>query len=385
MSDEYMTFEQASTFLNTPRSTLYRWLKEGKVPGHKLGRQWRFLRTELEALRSQPVEHTISDDDASGGPLAALEALLMSTTPKEAREMMMQLSIQENLMWHAYDQGATALHVQPQPDGQWAMTQRNAAGLEEITTLSAEAFEALIDAIEADIPPEFRGAVGVRGAWKMTRGEDHLLVQHQQLTTALGPYWTFRLIRTHRTTHPLEEVVEHPQDLEALTRFIQATHGLVLIAGPSGSGKTTTAYGCLQALANRGDRVIFTLEPSTEFLIPGVNQVEVDLNDDRAYRQAFSQVMHSDPDVLFLSSTYAPRHRNLIYTTALNAAESGHLVFVQLEADGAEDALARFQSHVERPVDDWVVGVVWQELVRQAGQSTRARYDILPGPLDVEV
>ena len=49
MSD-YLNFDEASALLNTPRSTLYRWLKEGQIPGHKLGRQWRFLRSELDAF-----------------------------------------------------------------------------------------------------------------------------------------------------------------------------------------------------------------------------------------------------------------------------------------------------------------------------------------------
>ena len=50
--NDYMTLDEAVEFLSTPRSTMYRWLREGKVPGHKLGRQWRFLRTELEDFRS---------------------------------------------------------------------------------------------------------------------------------------------------------------------------------------------------------------------------------------------------------------------------------------------------------------------------------------------
>ena len=50
--NDYMTFEEAAAFLSTPHSTLYRWLREERVPGHKLGRQWRFLRSELEDFRA---------------------------------------------------------------------------------------------------------------------------------------------------------------------------------------------------------------------------------------------------------------------------------------------------------------------------------------------
>ncbi|NUN05819.1 MAG: helix-turn-helix domain-containing protein [Bdellovibrio sp.] len=45
---EYLDFDQAVAFLKTTPSTLYKWLQAGKVPGYKLGRQWRFLKGELE-------------------------------------------------------------------------------------------------------------------------------------------------------------------------------------------------------------------------------------------------------------------------------------------------------------------------------------------------
>src|SRR4051812_22843283 len=44
----YLDFDEAVEFLKTTPSTLYKWLQAGKVPGHKLGRQWRFLQEELE-------------------------------------------------------------------------------------------------------------------------------------------------------------------------------------------------------------------------------------------------------------------------------------------------------------------------------------------------
>ena len=45
---EYLDFDEAVQFLKTTPSTLYKWLQAGKIPGHKLGRQWRFLKDELE-------------------------------------------------------------------------------------------------------------------------------------------------------------------------------------------------------------------------------------------------------------------------------------------------------------------------------------------------
>ena len=44
----YLDFDEAVQLLKTTPSTLYKWLQAGKIPGHKLGRQWRFLKDELE-------------------------------------------------------------------------------------------------------------------------------------------------------------------------------------------------------------------------------------------------------------------------------------------------------------------------------------------------
>lgn len=371
--DDYLTFEQASELLNTPRSTLYRLLKEGRVPGHKLGRQWRFLRSELESFLQGPQDK----ETTATSPLGPLLALLNTLTPREHKMM----TAYETLMWTAYDQGVTSIHLQPQASGSWELLQRKRSGLETLTKLSAEAFGALSEEIDACVPSESRGKSGARSAWNMVREDDHILVMHQHLPTALGPRLTFRLIRERPQGLTLDQITQTKEDLEALRGLIEASHGIVLVSGPSGSGKTTTAHTFLRELAKTKDRVIFTLEPSTEHLIPGVNQVAVDLDNESTYRQAFSQVMHSDPDVLFLSSTFAPRHRSVIYTTALNAAESGHLVFVQLEAESPEDAIERFQAQVERPVDDWVVGAVWQHLERSEDGKTHANYHTLHGPL----
>ncbi|MBC7370981.1 MAG: helix-turn-helix domain-containing protein, partial [Bdellovibrionaceae bacterium] len=45
---DYLDFDEAVGYLKTTSSTLYKWLQNGKVPGHKLGRQWRFSKDELE-------------------------------------------------------------------------------------------------------------------------------------------------------------------------------------------------------------------------------------------------------------------------------------------------------------------------------------------------
>lgn len=100
------------------------------------------------------------------------------------------------------------------------------------------------------------------------------------------------------------------------------------------------------------------------------------LDDEPSFRAAFEGVMDSDPDVLFVASTLAQPHREALWGLCLSAAEAGHLVFVQLEADSGEDAATRFISALDRPPGDHLAGAVWQELVPH-GQGRRARYEFL--------
>ena len=60
---EYLDFDQTVQLLKTTPSTLYKWLQAGKIPGHKLGRQWRFSKDELESYISGKNSRTYVQRD----------------------------------------------------------------------------------------------------------------------------------------------------------------------------------------------------------------------------------------------------------------------------------------------------------------------------------
>ena len=125
--NEYLTFDEAAEFLNTPRSTLYRWLREGKAPGHKLGRQWRFLRSELERFMRSSAEEAEEKDE-----LATLVGVLDARSGTTRRENMHvdwnASAVAENLIWDAADHDVTALHITPSGEG-YEIRYRNPDGL----------------------------------------------------------------------------------------------------------------------------------------------------------------------------------------------------------------------------------------------------------------
>lgn len=380
MSDEsdYMTFEEAAEFLSTTRSTLYRWLREGKVPGHKLGRQWRFLRDELDAFRRGETT------DAAGDtlkPLADwLTARIHTENTMETINWTAPADVAQQLMWDAVDHGATTIHFQPN-GASHQLRYRTPTGLEHLVDLDPGTFDAL-----DDVWQESGSALRNEDQRRLylerdgQDGAERIQVRYQRLQTLGGTRLTLRLLKEHRIRTEIADIAPESSDADTLRQWSNASHGIVLISGRSGSGKTTTAYSCLTQTAKSGDRVVFTLEDAIGFVMPGVNQVELDLEDPAEYRRAFQAIFDSDLDVLFIGSTFAPRHHDVLWDTARSAAESGHLVFVQMEADSARDAVERFGATVGLPVEELLVGAVWQELVRE-DDVIRARYEFSPGAL----
>ncbi len=379
MSD-YMTFEEAAEFLKTPHSTLYRWLREGRVPGHKLGRQWRFLRLELEAFRASGTRQ--HDDQVA---LAELSALLDERKQPEGdmrSSSVEALQLTDRLIWDAVDHGASVIHLQPS-DGAYSLRYRTAEGMENLIELSQTAFDA-IDRQLADsgTPTRNNHRRRLHLERQVNQHPERLQVRYQKLDTFAGERVALSLIQESRFPKSIDDITASPEDSETLRRWSQALHGLVLVSGRAGSGKTTTSFCCLEELARDSNRVIFTIEDSVEFLLSNVEQVEVDLHDDRAFRDTFEAVFASDPDVLFVSSSIGTRHQSTLWRHALSAAESGHLVFVQIDAVSTEHAQELFEQAVERSVEEQLVGVVWQTLTRDPETKRRtAHYDFKTGAL----
>lgn len=368
---DYLTFEEAASLLNIANSTLYRWLREEKVPGHKVGRQWRFVREELEAFM-------LDDGSDQKSVLQPLVEYLYSPSQEELPMDLSTLSapskLAENLLWDAADKGASVVHFQPDGGGH-SLRYRTGDGLDEVVDLA----EGTLDILDEQW----------RLLSKPVRSDDHrrlflerdddgstdrLQVRYQKLDTLVGPRLTLRLLREENTALTIDDIASG-DDAERMRQLCDKPHGIVLISGRSGSGKTTTAYVCLSRLASGGDRVIFTIEEMAGYFIPGVNQVEIDMNSPEACRDAFSAIFESDLDALFISSTFASHHQPMLWNSALRAAESGHLVFVQMEAESSDDARARFIDAVERPADDYILASCWQELDTDEEGKRFARYD----------
>jgi twitching motility protein PilT len=189
----------------------------------------------------------------------------------------------------------------------------------------------------------------------------------------------FRLIPMELKT--LEEL-GLPPSLHLLTR---KPRGLVLVTGPTGSGKSTTLAALIDEINRERHDHIVTIEDPIEFLHKHkgciVNQREIG-SDTQSFADALRAALRQDPDVILLGEM-----RDLeTISTALTAAETGHLVFATLHTQSAPATVDRVidvfpaaqQEQIRMQLSGTLEGIITQTLVPTAdGKGRVAGLEIL--------
>src|SRR6187455_1762368 len=187
---------------------------------------------------------------------------------------------------------------------------------------------------------------------------------------ALGA--AFRLIPTEIKT--LEEL-GIPSALHSLT---DKPRGLVLVTGPTGSGKSTTLAALIDEINRKRAEHILTIEDPIEFVHRHkrcvVNQREIGV-DAISFAEALRAALRQDPDVILLGEM-----RDLeTISTALTAAETGHLVLGTLHTQSASSTVDRIidvfspeqQEQVRMQIAGSLQGIVTQALLPTAAGTGR--------------
>lgn len=128
-----------------------------------------------------------------------------------------------------------------------------------------------------------------------------------------------------------------PEVIKSLT---DKPYGLVLVTGPTGSGKSTTLAALIDHINHTHRRHIITLEDPIEYLhkhhLSIIDQREIGL-DTMGFSSALRSALRQDPDVILVGEM-----RDLeTISTALTAAETGHLVFATLHTGDAVSTIDR--------------------------------------------
>jgi len=173
--------------------------------------------------------------------------------------------------------------------------------------------------------------------------------------------------------------------LPAGVRKLAEEHrGLVLVTGATGSGKTTTLAAVIDHMNRTRQQHIITIEDPIEILHPDhasiVNQREVGL-DTESFQQALRRALRQDPDVILIGELRDAETAQ----TALQAAESGHLVLSTMHTIDAAETIGRmieFFPGVKQPMIRSVMagvlrGVISQRLLPKIGGGRVAAVEVM--------
>jgi twitching motility protein PilT len=164
----------------------------------------------------------------------------------------------------------------------------------------------------------------------------------------------------------------------AVHDFTRKPRGFVLVTGPTGSGKSTSLAAMIDEINSTREEHILTIEDPIEFLHAHkkclVNQRELG-SDAQSFAEALKAALRQDPDVILVGEM-----RDLeTISTALTAAETGHLVFATLHTQDTAQTIDRIidvfppsqQGQVRVQLSVALQGIVTQQLLPTADGSSR--------------
>ena len=160
-------------------------------------------------------------------------------------------------------------------------------------------------------------------------------------------------------------------DQATFERIIGLPDGILLVTGPTGSGKTTTLYSCLNFI-NRPDRKIITVEDPVEYVLSGINQVQVHEQVGFTFATALRAILRQAPNIVMIGEIRDIETGSI----AINASLTGHLVFSTLHTNDAPGAVTRLVDIGVKPflVASSTRCLMAQRLVRKICKKCMAPY-----------
>ncbi|MFD8026732.1 GspE/PulE family protein [Streptomyces lavendulae] len=189
--------------------------------------------------------------------------------------------------------------------------------------------------------------------------------------TIWGEKAVLRLLDSNRSLLRLAELGMPAATYERFSSLLRSPYGMVACGGPTGSGKTTTLYATLGEL-NQSERNITTIEDPVEYVVPSVNQIQINEQAGVSFATGLRSILRQDPDVILVGEIRDGETARI----AVESALTGHFVLSSIHAADACSALHRFTDMGIEPflITSTVAGVVSQRLVRRICDQCREPY-----------
>lgn len=156
------------------------------------------------------------------------------------------------------------------------------------------------------------------------------------LPTQYGEKVVLRLLEGESPLKDFADLGIPKEISDALGEIIHLPQGLLLVTGPTGSGKSTTLYSCLHLIRRPAVNIV-TVEDPVEYVLPGLNQVQVNVKAGLTFASCLRSVLRQDPDVVMLGEIRDTETAQI----AIKAAQTGRLVLSTLHTNDSISAVTR--------------------------------------------
>ena len=292
---------------------------------------------------------------------------------KELGEEAPIIRVVNMIILQAIRAGASDIHIEPHED-RVRIRFRIDGILQDSTTTSIKIHPAIASRIkilsrmniaERRLPQD--------GRFQVTVENRTIDFRVSSIPTIFGEKIVMRILDKSTLLLNLDRLGFEPDDLQRFYRMIEHPYGMVLLTGPTGSGKTTTLYSALNYISTP-DLNIITIEDPVEYILEGINQIQVKPKIDLTFANALRSIMRQDPDVIMVGEI---RDRETA-EIAIHSALTGHLVFSTLHTNTAPGAVTRLQEMGVESflISSAVVGIVAQRLVRKICEFCKTEMEV---------
>lgn len=192
------------------------------------------------------------------------------------------------------------------------------------------------------------------------------------LPTIFGEKAVIRILKNDSKNISKEKLGMGKESMQKLENIIKSPYGIILTTGPTGSGKSTTLYAILKEL-NDEHRNIVTVEDPVEYMMEGINQVNVNVKAGLTFSSGLRAILRQDPDIIMIGEM----RDNETAEIAVRAAITGHLVLSTIHTNGAAASIIRLFDMGIQPylVANSLSGIIAQRLVKRICPNCREEYE----------
>ncbi len=241
------------------------------------------------------------------------------------------------MLMEAYQNRASDIHVEPL-ENDLRIRYRIDGTLHKVASHPLRLLSAMVSRIKI-----MTGSMSIAekrvpqdGRIQASVGDRELDLRVSTVPTNHGESVVMRILDKSSLDLGLPELGFLSDDQDVFNELIRLPDGILLVTGPTGSGKTTTLYACLNEI-NKPDRKIITVEDPVEYLLSGINQVQVKEDIGMTFQAALRAILRQAPNIIMIGEIRDAETANI----AINASLTGHLVFSTLHTNDAPSAVAR--------------------------------------------